>query len=209
MATSSAGTSNRVASAARAVSAAARMSGETPRRISSSLFATGLGTSPRRSSAETSLRVSPAVNPSSNLFGSTGGDPTGPVGRRVYGRVMPFVPDDFVVPTELLGGWCRLRPLAVSDNERDFAAWHSSVDHINDAGLRRVGLACSRLLTRAQRRRPGRARGRLRRAPRVHLHGARRSQRRHDRLRLHLPDQTASGRRGLGALVGAGRPRRA
>jgi hypothetical protein len=44
---------------------------------------------------------------------------------------MPFVPDDFVVPAELNGGWCRLRPLAVSDNERDFAAWHSSVDHIS------------------------------------------------------------------------------
>jgi hypothetical protein len=43
---------------------------------------------------------------------------------------VPFVPDDFVVPTELNGGWCRLRPLAVSDNERDFEAWHSSVDHI-------------------------------------------------------------------------------
>lgn len=43
---------------------------------------------------------------------------------------MPFVPDDFVVPTELFGGWCRLRPLADSDNECDFAAWHSSIDHI-------------------------------------------------------------------------------
>jgi hypothetical protein len=43
---------------------------------------------------------------------------------------MPFVPDDFVVPMELNGGWCHLRPLAVSDNERDFEAWHSSVDHI-------------------------------------------------------------------------------
>jgi hypothetical protein len=43
---------------------------------------------------------------------------------------VPFVPDDFVIPREMNGGWCRLRPLAVSDNERDFAAWHSSVDHI-------------------------------------------------------------------------------
>jgi hypothetical protein len=45
---------------------------------------------------------------------------------------MPFVPDDFEVPTELDGGWCRLRPLAVADNEADFAAWQSSVEHIRD-----------------------------------------------------------------------------
>ncbi|MEY2571041.1 MAG: hypothetical protein QOE63_1391 [Acidimicrobiaceae bacterium] len=43
---------------------------------------------------------------------------------------MPFVPDDLDVPTDLDGGWCRLRPLAVSDNDRDFAAWHGSVEHI-------------------------------------------------------------------------------
>ena len=43
---------------------------------------------------------------------------------------MPFVPDDFAVPTELHSDWCHLRPLAVADNERDFAAWQSSVDHI-------------------------------------------------------------------------------
>ena len=43
---------------------------------------------------------------------------------------MPLVPADFEVPTVLDGGWCRLRPLAVADNDRDFAAWQSSVEHI-------------------------------------------------------------------------------
>jgi hypothetical protein len=43
---------------------------------------------------------------------------------------MPFVPDAFAVPAALDGGWCRLRPLAVADNEQDFAAWQSSVEHI-------------------------------------------------------------------------------
>ena len=43
---------------------------------------------------------------------------------------MPFVPDDFEVPSEIDFGWCRLRPLKAEDNAADFAAWHSSVVHI-------------------------------------------------------------------------------
>lgn len=43
---------------------------------------------------------------------------------------MPFVPDHFAAPVALHGEWCRLRPLSVTDNESDFAAWHSSIDHI-------------------------------------------------------------------------------
>jgi hypothetical protein len=41
-----------------------------------------------------------------------------------------FVPDHFAAPVALDGGWCRLRPLSVTDNESDFAAWHSSIEHI-------------------------------------------------------------------------------
>jgi hypothetical protein len=43
---------------------------------------------------------------------------------------VPFVPDHFAAPVSLDGGWCRLRPLSVTDNEADFAAWHSSIEHI-------------------------------------------------------------------------------
>ena len=41
-----------------------------------------------------------------------------------------FVPDDFAVPTELDGPGFRLEPLGPEHNERDFAAWTSSIDHI-------------------------------------------------------------------------------
>jgi hypothetical protein len=41
-----------------------------------------------------------------------------------------FVPDGFEPPTYLRAGALRLEPLAASHNERDHAAWMSSVDHI-------------------------------------------------------------------------------
>ncbi|MEM7274588.1 MAG: N-acetyltransferase [Actinomycetota bacterium] len=42
----------------------------------------------------------------------------------------PFVPADFEVPDTLVGlGW-RLEPLGPEHNERDHAAWSSSIDHI-------------------------------------------------------------------------------
>jgi hypothetical protein len=44
---------------------------------------------------------------------------------------MPFVPDDFPIPTELDLGWGRLRPLRAADNAADFAAWHNSIEHIS------------------------------------------------------------------------------
>ena len=34
------------------------------------------------------------------------------------------------MPAELDGGWCVLRPLCTADNDRDFAAWHGSIEHI-------------------------------------------------------------------------------
>jgi RimJ/RimL family protein N-acetyltransferase len=43
---------------------------------------------------------------------------------------MPFVPNDFVVPRAFDCGGLRLRPLDVMHNERDYAAWTSSMDHI-------------------------------------------------------------------------------
>lgn len=42
----------------------------------------------------------------------------------------PFVPDDFTVPRALAGDGFRLEPLGPGHNERDLAAWSSSVDHI-------------------------------------------------------------------------------
>lgn len=42
----------------------------------------------------------------------------------------PFVPDDFEVPRELVVPRFRLEPLGPEHNERDLAAWTSSIDHI-------------------------------------------------------------------------------
>lgn len=42
----------------------------------------------------------------------------------------PLVPPDFQVPTSLDGGGFRLEPLGPKHNERDHAAWMSSIDHI-------------------------------------------------------------------------------
>jgi hypothetical protein len=41
-----------------------------------------------------------------------------------------FVPDDFVVPRELVAGGFRLEPLGPQHNEGDYRAWMSSIDHI-------------------------------------------------------------------------------
>jgi hypothetical protein len=41
-----------------------------------------------------------------------------------------FVPEDFAVPTGLAAPRFRLEPLGPEHNERDYAAWTSSVDHI-------------------------------------------------------------------------------
>jgi hypothetical protein len=42
----------------------------------------------------------------------------------------PFVPDDFEVPRQLDRAPFRLRPLGVEHNERDYAAWTTSIEHI-------------------------------------------------------------------------------
>jgi hypothetical protein len=42
----------------------------------------------------------------------------------------PFVPSDFVVPTELITPRFRLEPLGPEHNAADYAAWTSSIDHI-------------------------------------------------------------------------------
>lgn len=42
----------------------------------------------------------------------------------------PFVPPDFDVPTSLAGEGFRLEPLGPAHNDRDHAAWMSSIDHI-------------------------------------------------------------------------------
>lgn len=43
----------------------------------------------------------------------------------------PFVPSDFAVPRSLEIGGLRLEPLGPEHNERDHAAWMSSMDHIH------------------------------------------------------------------------------
>lgn len=44
---------------------------------------------------------------------------------------MPFVPADFDVPLVFDGPGFRLEPLGPQHNERDHAAWMSSIDHIH------------------------------------------------------------------------------
>ena len=41
-----------------------------------------------------------------------------------------FVPEDFVVPRELVAGGFRLEPLGPQHNEGDYRAWMSSIEHI-------------------------------------------------------------------------------
>jgi len=41
-----------------------------------------------------------------------------------------FVPDDFVVPRELVTGAFRLEPLGPEHNQGDYRAWMSSIEHI-------------------------------------------------------------------------------
>jgi hypothetical protein len=43
---------------------------------------------------------------------------------------MSFVPDDFVVPRELVGEGFWLEPLGPEHNEGDYRAWTSSISHI-------------------------------------------------------------------------------
>jgi len=42
----------------------------------------------------------------------------------------PFVPADFAVPDELTAGEFRLEPLGPGHNVADYAAWTTSIDHI-------------------------------------------------------------------------------
>ncbi len=41
-----------------------------------------------------------------------------------------FVPADFTIPTQFEGEGFRLEPLGPQHNERDYAAWTPSIDHI-------------------------------------------------------------------------------
>ncbi|HET9172494.1 MAG TPA: N-acetyltransferase [Actinospica sp.] len=43
----------------------------------------------------------------------------------------PFVPEDFVVPTELVTARFRLEPLGPQHNAADHAAWTGSIEHIS------------------------------------------------------------------------------
>lgn len=45
---------------------------------------------------------------------------------------MPFVPADYVVPSEFHGPGFSLEPLAPKHNERDYQAWTSSMSHIHN-----------------------------------------------------------------------------
>ena len=118
-----------------------------------------------------------------------------------------FVPDDFDVPQQLIHASFRLEPLGVQHNERDYAAWTDEHGpHQGDAGVRRRKVA-ARNEPRRQSRRSRQTRRRLRRAARLHVHGARRSERR-DRMRLHLSRPHGAIRRAR-FVLGARRSRRA
>jgi RimJ/RimL family protein N-acetyltransferase len=46
---------------------------------------------------------------------------------------VPFVPADFHVPEGLTAPLFRLEPLGPEHNERDYAAWSSSIEHIHSS----------------------------------------------------------------------------
>jgi hypothetical protein len=48
----------------------------------------------------------------------------------LFGVPTEFVPADFTVPTEVTFDGFRLEPLGPQHNDRDHAAWTSSIDHI-------------------------------------------------------------------------------
>jgi hypothetical protein len=50
--------------------------------------------------------------------------------RRNVPESAPFVPTDFDPPTAFASAGFRLEPLGPEHNERDYAAWTSSMDHI-------------------------------------------------------------------------------
>ena len=81
----------------------------------------------------------------------------------------------------------RLEPLGPEHNERDYAAWSSSVEHIRRSPGYGPDSTWPRPMSLDENRaRPRAACARLRGADGVHVHGARRRRRR-DRLRLRLP----------------------
>jgi hypothetical protein len=47
-----------------------------------------------------------------------------------HGETRAFVPDDFVVPRELVADGFRLEPLGPQHNAGDYEAWTSSMEHI-------------------------------------------------------------------------------
>ena len=56
----------------------------------------------------------------------------------------PFVPADFAVPDGLVTPLFRLEPLGPEHNERDYAAWTSSVDHIHASPASKPGAGRTR-----------------------------------------------------------------
>ena len=118
-----------------------------------------------------------------------------------------FVPDDFDVPQQLIHTAFRLEPLGVQHNERDYAAWTTSMDHIKATPGFVGRKMAARNEPRRQSRRSRQTRRRLRRAARLHLHGARCSERR-DRMRLHL-SRPHGGIRRARFILGARRSSRA
>ena len=86
---------------------------------------------------------------------------------------MTFVPEDFEPPRRLLLPEMLLEPLTAAHNERDHAAWSSSMEHIRSTpGFESWSWPHEMTLDQnlADLDVP---RSRLRTAPRLHVHGAR------------------------------------
>ena len=120
----------------------------------------------------------------------------------------PFVPSGFVVPLALTTEQFRLEPLGPQHNDADYEAWSSSVEHIHmTPGWETSSWPDDRSLADNLRDLQS-ARRRLREQDGLHLHRPRSSERRCDRLRVHLPRQERAARRAC-AFVGQGEPGRA
>ncbi len=129
--------------------------------------------------------------------------------RRPRSATTVFVPEGFQPPLGLATDQFTLEPLGPEYNERDYAAWSSSLEHIRASPGFGPDSSWPHEMSLAENRgRPRAARTGLRRAKRVHVLRPR-FRRRRDRLCLRLPGRRRSARRSR-AFVGAevaGRPR--
>jgi hypothetical protein len=102
-------------------------------------------------------------------------------------QMAEFVPPDFEVPLGLQTSEFILEPLGPVHNEQDYEDWTSSMEHIAGTPGFRDGSWPREMTLDENRADLQRHADDFRNRDRVHVHGARSSEQRRDRVRLHLP----------------------